>query len=54
MLSYGNYKMDAIFTNSENILFPDPDRLLLSFTDKQSYEKIKNCVELSNLRINYT
>ena len=43
MLSYDNYKVDTIFTNLENSLFPYPDRLLLSLTDKKSYEEIKMC-----------
>ena len=46
--------MDAIFMNSKNGKISDPQRLLLSLTDKIDLRTRNNYVALSNLSIYYT
>ena len=46
--------MDAIFMNSENSETSDPNRLLLSVTDKINLKRSDKYVALSNLSIYYT
>ena len=49
-----NTKMNTIFMNSKNSKISNPDRLLLSLTDKMYLKRKDKYIALSNLSIYYT